>query len=248
MAVPSTGRLYLGFYVELNTKLYTGQIFTLSYLMPDNKFVTNTFTAPTELPADHTMIFIHWDYSIKVEVWSYNNKYLIQFNNSSGIDNITLSAIKLEVGEGQTLCYKDSNNNWQLIDPPPNKTEQLWKCQRYLQPMWVLPELQESYSGPNNTKFLNNYYVPNPPMVGMASIANADEVGITIAINGGGGSWTNDINYSLIVPTNTSGNIYSIKVTPPSTITDDIDTLRILSTTKDSPHTRAPFLLSAEVF
>jgi hypothetical protein len=41
-------------------------------------------------------------------------------------------AAKLEEGEGQTLAYKDSNGNWQLLPQPESDyATQLQKCQRY---------------------------------------------------------------------------------------------------------------------
>lgn len=40
-------------------------------------------------------------------------------------------AIKLELGTQQTLARKASGDTWTLIDPPPNKAEELAKCQRY---------------------------------------------------------------------------------------------------------------------
>jgi len=48
---------------------------------------------------------------------------------SSG--SITLKAAKLELGSVQTLAHKDTNGNWVLNDPPPNKALELAKCQRY---------------------------------------------------------------------------------------------------------------------
>lgn len=40
-------------------------------------------------------------------------------------------AIKLELGTQQTLARKAADGTWTLIDPPPNKAEELAKCQRY---------------------------------------------------------------------------------------------------------------------
>lgn len=40
-------------------------------------------------------------------------------------------AIKLELGTQQTLARKAVDGTWTLIDPPPNKAEELAKCQRY---------------------------------------------------------------------------------------------------------------------
>lgn len=43
------------------------------------------------------------------------------------------SAIKLELGSGQTVAHQDANGNWVPNDPPPNKALELAKCQRYFQ-------------------------------------------------------------------------------------------------------------------
>lgn len=46
---------------------------------------------------------------------------------------IGVKAIKLELGDSQTLAHQDANGNWVLNDPPPNKATELAKCQRYFQ-------------------------------------------------------------------------------------------------------------------
>lgn len=42
-------------------------------------------------------------------------------------------AAKLELGSHQTLAHKDAAGNWVLNDPPPDKTLEMLKCQRYYQ-------------------------------------------------------------------------------------------------------------------
>ena len=44
---------------------------------------------------------------------------------------ITIQAAKLELGTVQTLAHQDDFGNWVLNDPPPDKTLELLKCQRY---------------------------------------------------------------------------------------------------------------------
>jgi len=56
--------------------------------------------------------------------------------------NVTVIAAKLEFGPRQTLAHKDAEDNWVLNDPPPNKQQELAKCQRYQ--MKLLPS--SSYS------------------------------------------------------------------------------------------------------
>lgn len=45
--------------------------------------------------------------------------------------NFVVQAVKLELGTQQTLARKAVDGTWTLIDPPPNKAEELAKCQRY---------------------------------------------------------------------------------------------------------------------
>ena len=44
---------------------------------------------------------------------------------------LTVIAAKLELGSQQTLAHQDAAGNWVLNDPPPDKTLELLKCQRY---------------------------------------------------------------------------------------------------------------------
>lgn len=46
-------------------------------------------------------------------------------------DYTTFAAVKLELGDTQTLA-REVNGSWVLNDPPPNFAEELAKCQRYL--------------------------------------------------------------------------------------------------------------------
>ncbi len=46
--------------------------------------------------------------------------------------NCTVYAVKLEAGDKQTLARQE-NGAWVLNDPPPDRTQELLKCQRYFQ-------------------------------------------------------------------------------------------------------------------
>ena len=50
-------------------------------------------------------------------------------------ENVTrilkIQAVKLELGDMQTLAHQDADGNWVLNDPPPNYQQELAKCQRY---------------------------------------------------------------------------------------------------------------------
>lgn len=55
----------------------------------------------------------------------------INFDSSPENESIEITAAKLELGSQQTLACQDADGNWVLNDPPPNKTLELLKCQRY---------------------------------------------------------------------------------------------------------------------
>ena len=56
--------------------------------------------------------------------------FFFRFNIKDG-KNVTVIAAKLELGPRQTLAHKDADGNWVLNDPPPDKQQELAKCQRY---------------------------------------------------------------------------------------------------------------------
>ena len=55
----------------------------------------------------------------------------IQNNNPELVASLCPIAMKLELGPFQTLAHQDVEGNWMLNDPPPNKAQELAKCQRY---------------------------------------------------------------------------------------------------------------------
>lgn len=59
--------------------------------------------------------------------------FALFYNNGTKNIDITVAAVKLELGSQQTLAHQDSSGNWVLNDPPPDKALELLKCQRYYQ-------------------------------------------------------------------------------------------------------------------
>ena len=53
------------------------------------------------------------------------------FYYETASSTLNIKAIKLECGTTQTLARKDSDGSWVLVDPPPNRQQELAKCQRY---------------------------------------------------------------------------------------------------------------------
>ena len=55
----------------------------------------------------------------------------ISYNNNSG-STVGIIAVKLELGDQQTLAHQDADGNW-VLNEIPNYGEQLARCQRYFQ-------------------------------------------------------------------------------------------------------------------
>lgn len=70
------------------------------------------------------------------------DKSYIRITNLGTLD-YTIYAIKLELGNEQTLCYTSDGAKWEFLDSPPNKATELVKCQRW---MYVIPTATE-YAG-----------------------------------------------------------------------------------------------------
>ena len=64
------------------------------------------------------------DYTI-----THNNQNILYIMNNSGTTRKML-AVKLEIGEKQTLAHQESSSNW-VQNEIPNYAEQLARCQRY---------------------------------------------------------------------------------------------------------------------
>ena len=83
-----------------------------------------------------------------------NNFFCIGVHLSNGYST-RVKAMKLELGSTQTLAHQE-NGNWVLNDPPPNKQQELAKCQRY--------QIIGNMVGPY-VRYLNDYigvFVPTP--------------------------------------------------------------------------------------
>ena len=59
--------------------------------------------------------------------------------------SVTIIAAKLELGPRQTLAHKDAEGNWVLNDPPPDKQQELAKCQRYQIELFDQSRTDQSY-------------------------------------------------------------------------------------------------------
>lgn len=78
----------------------------------------------------------------------------------SGNTDMTVKAVKLELGSVQTLAHQDANGNW-VLNEIPDYGEQLRRCQRYC---YVLSDVEQLYTGRtyDNTPTKADAFIPIP--------------------------------------------------------------------------------------
>lgn len=110
-----------------------GQKITLSALVKDIGIVTATEVVPSEIPSSSTQflqmtglgstsngVFMTADGTLTAQFAAAANK------------SFTIVAVKLELGDQQTLAHQDASGNW-VLNEIPDFRQELAKCQRYYQ-------------------------------------------------------------------------------------------------------------------
>ena len=89
-------------------------------------------------------------------------------------------AVKLELGDHQTLAHQDASGSWVLNDPPPDRTLELLKCRRYQQVFdWGEENFVIGYGNTTSTTTANAFLSAVPKMRAAPAISNTD-----------GGNWS----------------------------------------------------------
>ena len=110
-------------------KFTEGDIITVSILTEEGELLTATHTVSTNVSVTEFNDIWNMAFGINGGIW-----YLwcpITYVGSE--QTINIKAIKLELGDHQTLAHQDENGNWVPNEPPPDKNMELLKCQRYYQ-------------------------------------------------------------------------------------------------------------------
>ena len=107
-----------------------GKTVTLSVLGSDGNLHSGTAYVPETGVIDGVARFGLLSNTCVVDITDVNDNICVRFFTDH-IGSHGLKAVKLEFGSQQTLARQDENGNWVLIDPPPNKQQELAKCQRH---------------------------------------------------------------------------------------------------------------------
>lgn len=113
---------------SVGRNILAGNIVTVSLLTEDGELLSGTGIFPKQNDADAFLIS-RTDIRVYLQ-WSDASFDFPALGISLRDASKTISAVKLELGEQQTLAHKDGDK-WVLNDPLPNYALELLKCQRY---------------------------------------------------------------------------------------------------------------------
>lgn len=164
-----------------------GKAFTMSALINDKLYVFSDIF-PTEVNAskysvlsDGILLYVTRAESLPVAG--------IIFNEANDNDCL-VKAVKMELGSQQTLARQDADGNWALNDPPPDKTLELLKCQRYYQRFSLSSHMPIGTSIIDGAKNLQIPFKLNVPM----------RCAPTVKFDGGMRASGTEVNYITVTP------------------------------------------------
>lgn len=115
---------------EIDNKL-SGETIVLSAIVNDVLYCTNPVTVPTSITGSNRILA-----SRVIPNVGYFRIYQVASGNiactidTTTVTSFTVKAMKLELGDQQTLAHQDADGNW-VLNEIPDYGEQLARCQRY---------------------------------------------------------------------------------------------------------------------
>lgn len=141
-----------------------GDIVTLSALVKGTAGQSFRYyigqTNGTSVQVYPTLTTNDWElFTIQATVTGDDVSQVCLYPNGSSTETdavaLTVKAVKLEVGEGQTLTYKDANGAWQLYDDY-DYTADLLECQRYYRQLDMVRVAVSSTKTSDNGEYLTS--------------------------------------------------------------------------------------------
>lgn len=174
-------------YVE-NYKELVGKQLTLSVLIEENTCAncllwfyggnTDNFVCVTMNGSDKL-------YSVTMTPKSNITSLRCGFQGRNSAGSVKILAVKLELGDQQTLAHQDAAGNWVLNDPPPNKAQELLKCMRYQLVFNWSPENFAVGYGHTVSTTAANAFLPAPTLMRTTpTISNTDGKNWNCIVNG----------------------------------------------------------------
>ena len=109
-------------------KALAGKTLTFSVLHKNGQLKKTTFTPDSNYTSTDIWNGLGGEYGTMIYRWSDGHPNLTYANSQNG----ELVAVKLELGDNQTLAHQDDSGNW-VLNEIPDYGEQLARCQRYFQ-------------------------------------------------------------------------------------------------------------------
>ena len=103
-----------------------GKTVTLTALFSDGTLEKNVIIIPDEFIASTEL---NKSGVARLQISNSNNSNVLYVKLTSNKE-VTIAAVKLELGSDQTLAHQNENGNW-VLNEIPNYGEELAKCQRY---------------------------------------------------------------------------------------------------------------------
>ena len=174
-------------YVE-NYKELVGKQLTLSVLIEENTCTdcllwfyggnTGNFVYVTMNGSDKL-------YSVTMTPKSNITSLRCGFQGRNSAGSVKILAVKLELGDQQTLAHQDASGSWVLNDPPPNKAQELLKCMRYQLVFNWTPENFAVGYGYTVSTTAANAFLPAPTLMRTTpTISNTDGNNWNCIVNG----------------------------------------------------------------
>lgn len=113
--------------IELNLfKALAGKTLTFSVLHKNGQLKKTTFTPDSNYTSTDIWNGFGGEYGTMIYRWSNGHPAILYANSQDS----ELVALKLELGDNQTLAHQDDSDRW-ILNEVPDYGEQLRRCQRY---------------------------------------------------------------------------------------------------------------------
>lgn len=123
-----------------SAEMIKGETLTFSVLTTDGQLLTATGEVPADWESSPTNLYLmrlpfankmYFDLALQSVNQLPPRARLVAASANAG-DSVSVAAIKLELGEGQTLAYKKADGTWARLPQNLDYQQELAKCQAYL--------------------------------------------------------------------------------------------------------------------
>ena len=154
-----------------SAEMIKGETLTFSVLTTDGQLLTATGEVPADWESSPTNLYLmrlpfankmYFDLALQ-SVNQLPPRARLAAASANAGDSVSVAAIKLELGEGQTLAYKKADGTWAMLPQNLDYQQELAKCQAYLLVLNQAKNSWESFGvGDANTTGRAFIMIPTP--------------------------------------------------------------------------------------